>query len=797
MLRMMLGLSLMAAAATLLAAPPLRVDLPPGPDQVDYYPADGARVEVNPPVFVWVPVAGALGYLLQVSRDPEFRSPEFSIESSISLQALRQALAPGVWYWRYGASGPGESAPVFSRVRRFELTADAVNLPFPDVKRLLQEIAGDHPRLRVRAAQVADLRERARTDLKAAVQGVVVAAEKAIGQTLPDEPPFLPPPGDPRRGAEYTRIFQMLRPFYAGMVSSAEAFLLTADERFGQEARRRLLHFMSWDPEGSTNLFHNDEPGMQIPRDAALTYDYVYPLLTDDERRHVCRVLAVRLRQLYSALRKRPFESRPFESHAVGSYLNNLLTGLLAIAGDPPEDPDVEEMLEYALLQFWSPYYPPWGGDDGGWSEGPSYWHWTTERILNSAHLIERFTGLRLWERAWFRGTPYFKLYVNPPYSRMSPFGDAHESAPVGFETMYKLAIFLRNPHALWYAQQGNFAPRGLEAYLFPPPDWEAVPPTDLPQARAFFDVGVVAMHSALADARRNVQLLLRSSPYGSISHAYADQNSFVLNAFGEPLLISSGYYDYYGSPHHAGWTRQSKAHNTILVNGEGQVVRSFTARGRILRFATNEYAHYALGDAAEAYPPATLAAFKRHVFFLTPPEGRVLVLLFDELMAYTASTYQWLLHALEQMEVDEEARGVTVRSGDAAVQVLFLTPDRLQFQQSGNFDVDPDPAFERGWRPQWHLTASTVAPAQRGEFLTLLVPYQTNDPPGPIEASLLEGTGCRAAEIRTAAGRHVVLFRHSGYDGSMQAGGLASNALALAVGFDLEGREIGRQAIE
>lgn len=56
-------------------------------------------------------------------------------------------------------------------------------------------------------------------------------------------------------------------------------------------------------------------------------------------------------------------------------------------------------------------------------------------------------------------------------------------------------------------------------------------------------------MHSALADPQR-VSLLFRSSPFGSLNHAHADQNSFVLYAKGEVLAMDSGVYDFYDSPH-------------------------------------------------------------------------------------------------------------------------------------------------------------------------------------------------------------------------------------------------------
>ncbi len=59
-----------------------------------------------------------------------------------------------------------------------------------------------------------------------------------------------------------------------------------------------------------------------------------------------------------------------------------------------------------------------------------------------------------------------------------------------------------------------------------------------------------------------------KCSPYGSHGHNHADQNTFNVSAFDEPLFIDTGYYHSYGDPHHNGWTRQTKAHNGVLVDG-------------------------------------------------------------------------------------------------------------------------------------------------------------------------------------------------------------------------------------
>ena len=195
------------------------------------------------------------------------------------------------------------------------------------------------------------------------------------------------------------------------------------------------------------------------------------------------------------------------------------------------------------------------------------------------------------------------------------------------------LAALYDDPYAKWYADQQKTQLDGLDGLVFDTSRVVAKPPSDLPQGRAFTDVGLAAMHTALADGPHNVSLLLRSSPFGSISHSFADQNTFVLHAYGEALLIASGYYQLYGSPHHAQWTRQTKASNSVLVDGEGQPAREWNAKGRLKAFQTTIAADYAVGDAADAYA-GKLERFDRRILFLRPEHtgGLAVIVIRDEL---------------------------------------------------------------------------------------------------------------------------------------------------------------------
>ena len=765
-----------------------RMDRASEAGETGYAPEMGTVAPMNPPVFVWLPVEQAPEYTLQWSRDPGFPAGETeSVRSSLTIVAPRHTLAAGEWHWRFGCERPEPVGMAWSRTRSFTVAEDAPRVPFPDVAEVVRRLSAYRPRDFLAPGDLERFRALAQGELKPSVDAMRREAEQYLGQELLPEPPRLPPPGDPNRGPEYTRIFRATRPFNAGMVACAQVYLLTGEERFGVEARRRLLHLMSWDPEGSTSLFHHDEPGTELVRVCPRVYDWIYPLLTEEDKQRCREVLAVRIPQLHKALTDMRFETRPYSSHPMDYYISDLTEACVAMAGELP----VEGMLEYVLTQLWSPFYPPFGGPEGGWSEGPSYWQWSTASFLRTFYLAKLATGCDLTQRPWLRNTPYFKLYCNPPYSKMSPFGDGQSSPAGGGDTMYKLGVVLRDPYALWFAEQQKRKAGGLEEFLFRAEGLVSRPPSDLPQARCFPDIGLACLHSDLANGDRNVHFMLRSSPYGATSHAYADQNAFVLHAFGEPLAIASGYYPYYASPHHAEWTWLTKASNSVLVDGEGQQIRSWQSRGRIAQFATTDYCHYVRGDARWAYP-GRLKRFDRHVLFLRPVEEgeeAAVVVIYDDLEGERPATYQWLLHALEEMAVDEAAGEVTVRRGAARLSVRFLAPQGLSFSQTDQFTVPPEAP---NMPNQWHLAASTREPALRQRFLTVLLPHREGAAPPEVRSAEVEG--CLAAEIVGPKVTHTVVFRTEAPAGSrVSVAGAETEAdvFALARGADGEARAV------
>lgn len=692
-----------------------QLDRPPGSDEVDYAPGDGATSATNPPAFVWLPSGDVERWVVEYSQDASF--PEDAavrvVDLRMTVHVPDAPIAPGVWHWRYGYDEA--DGPVHSRTRTFTIPEDADVFSFPDMDAVMRAIPDTRPRIFYTPEDVARLRAHPER-----YDWLIGPVARAAEHVLEEEAPLFEEPRPWDEYEDWRRVYnetwRAMRPYTRGMEICARAYLFTGDARFAEEAKRRLLHFMTWDVDGPSSVYWPTELGMDIAENGPRSFDWIYDALSESERALCLEVLGRRIRQVNAMHRGRPFESKPYSSHP-GRMIGFAVEGGIVLAHDIA---DARDWLEYTLRVLWS-VYPAWGRADGGWHEGVSYWGSYMRRMVRTVTELDRL-GIPLKDKPFFRNTGDFGLYVAYPGRPTRSFGDGYESG-VGSgqgNLMYNLASLYDNPYYRWHAEKSGGGPSEPQALYIYKPELEAKPPARLPQSQAFLDVGWVAMHNNLADLDNNVFVLFKSSPFGAISHNHANQNAFVVEAFGEPLAISSGYYHDYGDPHHREWVWQTRAHNAVLVDGEGQKPRAPQSRGHILAHQEAGDWAYALGDAVDAYD-GRLERALRHMLLLRP---NVIIIVDDLVAAGDAATYQWLLHAREEMLLDEEARELTVTQGDARMRVWLPKPEALAFSQRSGWD----PPLTRSAPEQFHFTASTTTPANAARFISVLTPYRAGE---------------------------------------------------------------------
>ena len=607
-----------------------------------------------------------------------------------------------------------------------------------------QMIPPSHPRLQLQAPELPGFRNFVST-LKSQSQYPEVYKylnNIPLGLALPDEPPV--PIGDEAQRKEiWLQGYQMS--FRAANQAQLYAFtyLITNEPQYGREAARWLVHLSKWNLNGGINIKANDEAFIQSLRPMIFAYDWSYAALTESERQVIKAALGQRLAILFSRISTKFSLLKPTPpdnslSHPM-RFISTLGLGGLVLYQDLPEAPQyLAWAYEYYLRQF-----PVWGGADGGWSEGLEYWGSAMNQHFLFLDAMQNLGQTSLLSKPFFRNTGYFALYNLQPYpsSSFSDLCNITKPTPNNALIIEKLALIYHDPYLLSYSQRiFSKYPTGFNYYQFSCYDTlihlfhksqRTTPPaalSDLPSSRHFADIGWVALHSSLGNRSDDIMLGFKSSPFGSASHSFADQNSFVLNAFGEPLAISSGYREWYDSPHHLGWTRTTAAKNAILFNNEGQKIKSAEATGKILRFYTNPTSDLVSGDATQAYldlnnqPLVKLAL--RHILFI---ERRYFFIL-DELETSEATSHQWLLHAKQQFGLASDG-SVTIHQNHANLRINFLTPrvSELKFHQTNEFAVAVQPKFRTKMPEEWHFSANAFKPAKQRQFLTLLYPYQSD----------------------------------------------------------------------
>jgi uncharacterized protein DUF4962/heparinase II/III-like protein len=745
------------------------LERPPGVKEFEPMPAAGALPPVNPPPFRWLAHEGVARWRVELVG-PGGEQMEFGPLHDPIL-ALRQTLPPGEWTWQVIGLNLSGNEVGRGQPRTFTVADGLPGFVVPDVTELEEKWRGLRPRLF--GKRIAMVREHLDGEFAAPFEQLQAWCRIAESEPLIDEPAGyrLFPDDHEEHTKDWRRIYSAARISATHAVRFALSYLLTDNAAHLEHAKRWTMHLLSWNPFAITSLRETDEAGMPLLERLSLVYDWLHGHWTEIERERFLRVMVVRGEEARERDAQVGFAARPFFNHRCRTLAFTGTAGV-AFLGDIPQ---ATEWLQY-ILDVMAVSYPSgsWGGDDGGWAQGHAYWSGYMSRLAQFVAAASEL-GIDFAASPYYRNTGYFPVYNLPPKMDGTGFGDgafrpagfAHKlvvgafgvAAADGYLRAYADAIDapLRAPEEM-LAEQGDLNPAlRWDAWemtevrmllLTPDPGLAAKDLRELPPARVFPYIGWAAMHSAMGDAKNDAWVQFKSSPFGSVSHSHADQNSFNLFAYGEGLLIDSGYYPWYASPHDALWTNQTWAHNAMLIDGRGQAPYDWFARGKIEAFESSEPFVYVRGEAAEAYnrpapddivalaekhcpelvekmtgPAAEVVRASRSVLMVNGPRPYFVVL--DWLETATPATFQWLGHAYEEMQI--RGAGFEVQRNDARLTVQFIAPAKLSLSQKDQFPVAPEALF-RDAPNQWHLTAATTEKSTTARFMAILVPYGSGD---------------------------------------------------------------------
>lgn len=752
-------------------------------------PLDGQTITMNPPRFMWPDKYPHLGqvldgieeedfkpevtYRIRISRDPKFKSNVITAERKWAFFNPHQVFEKGKWYWQHAyvnKSGKEEWSPVYY----FYIYETTHVFNPPALDELLSKLPQTHPRILLDAKDWEQIIQRNKNNPEA--WGYRVRADKCLSHPLK----HLQEEIDTTEVVKLTNIVQYRSALIresrkivdreeANIEAIVRAYLLTKDTKYYREGMTRLTEILSWK---DSKYFAGDFNLSTILSMSTSAYDAFYHLLKPAEKELLLKCIRDNGSKFFHEYVNH-LENRIADNHVWQMTFRILNMAAFATYGEIPE---AATWVDYCYNEWVSRL--PGLNADGGWHNGDSYFHVHIRTLIEVPAFYSRISGFDFFADPWYNKNALYVIYHQPPFSKSAGHGNSHETKkkPNGTRVGYAdaLARECNNPWAAAYVRtiqerepnimQTTFLGKSGDLTWYrcttnKPFPTEQRSLAELPSTKVFNETGVATMHTALGNIEKNAMLSFRSSPYGSTSHALANQNSFNTFYGGKEIFYSSGHRTGFTDDHCMYAYRNTRAHNSILVNGMTQKIGT-EGYGWIPRRYEGENISYMVGDASNAYGKVTSTIwlkrgkysgteytpekgwaknkvdfFRRHIIQLG---STGLYVIYDELKGKKPVKWSYLLHTVElPMEVKESMQEVTVtgrnKAGGTSVAHLYCSAQTEQavvdtfFCEPTNWkNVTNAQGKAVKYPNHWHFS-STTTPCKTARFLTIMDTHGKN----------------------------------------------------------------------
>jgi len=720
-------------------------------------PSRGEQPRFNSPSFQW-PSTKKATYAVRISPSKDF-SHHLIEKANIPFAIFNPhvQLSEGKWFWQYktndGAWNRMDSFMIGSTTRKF-LT--------PDIQVLSAAIPSTHPRVLINRQKQSDLKMQSAGYKETAL--LIAEANGYINQPLPKEIDALPK-FKGKDDFENEKIGLLSSRAIGWKIQKvlnglSQAYLLTEDSSYFLTAKRWMLEVAKWNPKGFTHMSDFGDAG--IMSGLAIGVDTFWERLTEDERKKIIQQVTARANQFY-ALWIGQVESRSSSMHVWQHILHNLLQTSLALHGEVPE---ARNWLEY-IYELWIAQSPKMAEEDGAWFNGTSYFGMNTLTLIDVSSIFKELSGIDFMQSQWFKNNPRWLVYAFPPNSVADGFcndGDRYAAPTINYAGYTDaMARLFSDPYAAWYS---NAVTKSLGKELADDNEFRwfrirqgfdmKLPShqknISIPEAAVFPEIGVAYMHTTLQNAKTDIMLSLRSSPFGSMAHTHADQNTFNIAYGGKRLFYNSGYRPAMGDPHFLDWHKHTQGHNGILIDGKGQPFNA-GAYGYIPRFLHGREISYAMGDASNAYSGKDegqnidfgMKVSKRHYLMLRPS----IIVIYDELEADHPAEWSWLLHNDNKMIIDSIRKTIFASNELVKAKVSLFSSSKIDFTLTDQFSVPVDNWTNKvnedgdtiNFKNQWHFKGVSTEKKEKMRYLAIIqvkpdgsfLPLGTNKTNGEI----------------------------------------------------------------
>jgi hypothetical protein len=728
-------------------------------------PEDCQTTDLAPPIFIWTeprdkPERSVGAYLRDITKPFEITVRRGSVVV-VNFKTFRTAAVfsskDGVWstgdYAWTLALVTKAGARLESSPRRFRILPTASALDWPSGKSLATKVAAmPFPRALPAGKTFNALKEKIESgDYRGPWEAFERSARNQMSSLvypLPKEPidANRHAQGSPESISGGLALQNPAQNEQRLIQSLAYVYRLTSDYTVRDAALTRMRNLASWSLTGATARNPDfDLSNRAIYRALAEGLDVLWDKIDPIERDAWIQVVRSRMQPILKAFDG--FDTEPFDSHLVGETAVALET-LLHVAGMPgfPE-------AEGWLAEAWERYrvgFNVWGGEDGGFGNGVAYGWYTLELTATANAALRVIAGVDMSQHPYFKRAGQFNMaFVAPLMNGLFvPFGDQGEMTRFFSSNVtdaYRLhSALARNPEDEWYwranpTTMGSKSNPRLSPWHFLMLALEQ-PPVSPRESRATSyvsgDAGVGAIFSRMTDPSRSA-LYLRASRFGSVSHVHADQNAIAFDSHGQNMLISSGYYPWYGSAHHMGVTRLTRFKNALTFDGgigqnetvekasqppmvPGLTNYSMDNHGEIVNFFDGPRWGVLTGDASNAWQPRQRgfpytygpslveAAFRSAAY----DRRERIAVIYDFAKSGKARSWELNFHALSPFEL----KGSTFRIERRGVSLCIdIHGPAGKFDVSKGFPIAPEKPYPSEQYPEQYHSRFTVAKPDTG----------------------------------------------------------------------------------
>jgi hypothetical protein len=459
-------------------------------------------------------------------------------------------------------------------------------------------------------------------------------------------------------------------------------WLLTGDPRYRDRAKAELLAVCDFPDWTGDKFLVTAETAFG----AAIGYDWLYDSLTDHERDQVAHAIVEKAIRPGLAEFDAPRPPR-WATAAINWYL--VCNGALMIAALSVAEFDARAARLFSLCRGSISTGFREYGPDGGWVEGPGYWHYATQYAIYLLDSLSTALGTKLGLDAspGLSSTGYFRLHAAGPSGKLFNFADGEEDHSGGY-WLFWLAKRYHHPVEAGIELHGRKV-HPMDLLWF---EADGRDPSDMPTAHRFRAAGVVMLRGSWDDPN-TTYLGIKAGANDACEHGHYDLGSFVLDANGVRWAMDLGPDDY-GLPNYFKAEMRSRyyrtsttGHNTIVINGECQPPDA----GAVITYESfEENISFVVMDLSRAYP-CTLSAQRGFALI-----DRRHVLIVDEIVPKARlSRVDWQMHTAAHIELfDSMATLIYPAQSEGAAPRRFylriIDPDGGTFSLSSATPAEP-----------------------------------------------------------------------------------------------------------